>query len=54
MSERLIGVAKNIDQLLILLRTKVPVFASVQISAYGPSSDVEVWYDEETDTVTFK
>ena len=54
MGERFIGGARNIDQLLILLRTKVPVLASVQISAYCPSSDVEVWYDEETDTVIFK
>lgn len=53
-NEIYVGTAKNVDELIIILRTKVPVLASVDIASLEHTADVEVWYDKDTDTVILK
>ena len=53
-NETYIGTATNVDELIIILRTKVPVFATIEQASGDRSPDVEVWYDEDTNTVILK
>lgn len=53
-NEVYIGTANNVDELIIILRKKVPAMAFIEMSDSCASSDVEVWYDKDTDTVILK
>jgi hypothetical protein len=53
-NETYIGVATNVDELIVILRTKVPVFATIEQAEGARSPDVEVWYDKDTNTVILK
>ena len=53
-NETYIGIATNVDELIAILRTKVPAFATIEQAGGDRSPDVEVWYDESTNTVILK
>ena len=53
-NETYIGIATNVDELIVILRTKVPVFATIEQACGDRSPDVEVWYDDSTNTVILK
>jgi hypothetical protein len=53
-NETYIGIATNVDELMDILRTKVPGVATIEQANGDRSPDVEVWYDEGTNTVILK
>jgi hypothetical protein len=53
-NETYIGIATNVDELIVILRTKVPAFATIEQAVGDRSPDVEVWYDKGTNTVILK
>ena len=53
-NETYIGTARDADELIILLRDEVPLFATVDVASYEHKADVEVWYDKDTNTVILK
>ena len=53
-NEVYIGTANNVDELIVILRKKVPAMASIEMSEGGRSPSVEVWYDKDTNTVILK
>ena len=53
-NEVYIGTANNVDELIVILRKKVPAVASIEMSAGDRAPDVEVWYDKDTNTVILK
>jgi hypothetical protein len=53
--EKQIGTATTVNELIILLcNEKIPRGATVDVAASCHMSDVEVWYDEGTNTVILK
>ena len=53
-NETYIGIATTVDELIVILRTKVPAFATIEQAGGDRAPDVEVWYDENTNTVILK
>ena len=52
-NEEYIGRAVTIYELMDFL-TKVPIDATIEVSAPEHSADCEVWYDKNTNTVILK
>lgn len=52
-NEEYIGEARNIHDLVNILRKKVPANASIKLFG-GLYTSVEVWYDKDTNTVILK
>lgn len=52
--EKHIGTAATVIDLITILNTAVPHEATVDVAASCHMSDVEVWYDESTNTVLLK
>lgn len=48
----LVGVAKDVFDLMRILEDNVPDTATLSIDGDGPSCNVEVWYDYDTNTCT--
>jgi hypothetical protein len=53
-NEIYVGTARDVGELITLLKKEVPLCATVDVVSYEYKSDVEVWYDEDTNTVIFK
>ena len=53
-NETYIGTAGTLRELLFFLSAKVPASATVEIASTCHSIEVEVWYDEDTNTVILK
>jgi hypothetical protein len=53
-NEEYIGTARDVEDLIVLLRNEVPMNATVDIASLEHTADVEVWYDKDTNTVIFK
>lgn len=53
-NETYVGTATTVDELIVLLQTKIPWGATVDVASVEHSADTEVWYDEGTNTVIFK
>lgn len=52
--EKHIGTAQTVIDLITILNTEVPHGATVDVASSCHMSDVEVWYDEGTNTVILK
>lgn len=52
--EKQIGTATTVNELIQLLNGLLPLGATVDVAASCHMSDVEVWYDEGTNTVILK
>lgn len=53
-NETYLGLASNVDELMDILRTKVPGVATIEQAGGDRAPDVEIWYDECTNTVILK
>jgi hypothetical protein len=53
-NETYIGTARDVEDLVVLLRNEVPMNASLEVAFVYRSSNVEVWYDKDTNTVILK
>lgn len=53
-NETYVGLARDVEDLIVLLRNEVPMNATVDVAAYDHKADVEVWYDKDTNTVILK
>jgi hypothetical protein len=53
-NETYIGTARNVEDLVVLLRNEVPMSATVDVASYEHRADAEVWYDKDTNTVILK
>lgn len=53
-NEEYIALATTVDQLIYILSTEVPKYATIDVAAYEHKADVEVWFDKDTDTVILK
>ena len=53
-NETYIGLAKDVEELIVLLRARVPMRATIEQAEGARSPDVEVWYDKDTNTVILK
>jgi hypothetical protein len=53
-NETYVGTARDVEELIILLKNEVPLFATVDVASYEHKADVEVWYDKDTNTVILK
>ena len=53
-NETYIGTARTLREFLFLLSAKVPASATLEIASSDQSIEVEVWYDEDTNTVILK
>lgn len=49
-----VGTATKVIDLITILNTEVPHEATVDVATSCHMSDVEVWYDEGTNTVILK
>ena len=56
-NETYIGTARDVEDLIVLLKDEVPFTATLKLSTYYQTcgvSYVEVWYDKDTNTVILK
>ena len=53
-NEVYVDTAYNVDELIVILRKKVPLMASIEMFEGVRSPAVEVWYDKDTNTVILK
>ena len=53
-NETYIGTARDVEDLIVLLRNEVPMNATVDVASYEYRADAEVWYDKGTNTVILK
>ena len=49
-----IGTARDVEDLVVLLKDNVRSSATIELASRYPSPEVEVWYDRETNTVILK
>jgi hypothetical protein len=53
-NETYVGTARDVEDLIVLLRNEVPMNATIEQAEGARSTDVEVWYDKDTNTVILK
>jgi hypothetical protein len=53
-NETYVGTARDVEDLIRLLKDEVPLFAFLEVSAPEHSANCEVWYDKDTNTVILK
>ena len=53
-NETYIGLARDVEELIVLLRARVPMSATIEQAEGTRSPDVEIWYDKDTNTVILK
>ena len=53
-NETYIGLARDVEELIVLLRARVPMRATIEQDEGARSPGVEVWYDKDTNTVILK
>ena len=53
-NETYIGTARDVEDLVVLLKGNVRSNATIELASRYPSPEVEVWYDKDTNTVILK
>ena len=54
-NETYIGTARDVEDLVVLLKDNVRSSATIEIATnYSRKPDAEVWYDKDTNTVILK
>ena len=53
-NETYIGLARDVEELIVLLRARVPMRATIEHAGGARFPDVEIWYDKDTNTVILK
>jgi hypothetical protein len=53
-NETYVGLARDVEDLIVLLKNEVPLNATIEQAEGARSPDVEVWYDKDTNTVILK
>jgi hypothetical protein len=53
-NETYIGTARDVEDLVVLLRDNVRSSATIELASRYPSPEIEVWYDREINTVILK
>ena len=53
-NETYIGLARDVEELIVLFRARVPMSATIEQAEGARSPDVEIWYNKDTNTVILK
>ncbi len=53
-NETYVGTARDVEDLIVLLKDEVPSNATLDVASRYRTPNVEIWYDKETNTVILK